>query len=127
MNMAQREKIKQHFRDNKKVYIAGTIGVLVGAAGLGTVLLLRGKVDPDVAQKITQIGFRNEANPVIIQLIELSTPSKPVHLLGTGEYFNSINDAARQTGYSARDISLNVRHLIDNVKGDVFELIEPAA
>jgi predicted PurR-regulated permease PerM len=121
--MSKVQKIKTHLKENKKTYISCGITFVVTAAG---VLFLSNASNgsSDVIQKITQIGFRNEANPVIVNLVERSTPSKPVHLVGTNLVFDSINDAARKTGHSVTQISKNVRGLIPNVGDDIFELLE---
>lgn len=123
------DRVKKHFADNKGTYIAcGVTAVVVGA---GTFFFTRRVPSADFAQKVTQqvtqIGFRNEANPVIINLIERSTASKPVHLVGTNLYFSSLGEAARETGHQLSMISKNVNGHIPDVKGDVFELLEPAA
>ena len=60
---------------------------------------------------------------VTITLEEKSTPSKPVHLVGTDQYYRSLSEAARQTGHSLSDISKNANGKIPDVKGDVFELV----
>jgi hypothetical protein len=125
MNDDTKNKIKYHFIDNKNVYIAACVGVLVGATG-AIIASQYSTAGAQIVQKVTQFGFRNESNPVIINLIERSTASKPVHLVGTNLYFNSINEAARETGHHLRDISKCVNGLIPDVKGDVFELLEPA-
>jgi hypothetical protein len=123
---AKLEKIKTHFRENKKIYITGVSCLIVGAASAYFISNRSGSGILAV-QKINQIGFRNEANPVIVNLIELSTPSKPVHLVGSEKYFNSIHDAARKTGHQASMISKNVNGHIPDVKGDMFEFLEKAS
>lgn len=47
-----------------------------------------------------------------------------MHLVGTNLYFNSISEAARETGHQASMISKNINGHIPDVKGDVFELLE---
>ena len=118
------ERIKKHFRDNKKTYIV--TGVAVTVSVVTTYLLTRNGSGAQIAQKITQVGFRNEANPVIVNLIERSTPSKPVHLVGTDLFFSSLNEAARKTGHSLTQISKCANGLIPDINGDIFELLQPA-
>uniref|UniRef100_A0AAU8GQB7 Helix-turn-helix DNA binding domain n=1 Tax=Gordonia phage Petito TaxID=3158876 RepID=A0AAU8GQB7_9CAUD len=121
------DKVKKHLQDNKKVYIVGGVCLVVGLAG-GT-FLVRNK---DVIN-ISVDGIGNEVvgkaktvNQVTIELVEKSTPSKPVHLVGTNLYFNSLNEAARKTGHSLSRISQNVNGHISDINGDVFELLELA-
>lgn len=121
--MGKMDKIKTHFDENKKVYAALGIGVTVGAAV--TVIAFRN--NPEVAQKINQIAIGYKNKQVLINFVERSTSSKPVHLKGTNLYFNSLSEAARETGYNLSQISKNVNGHIPDVNGDVFELLTPAA
>ena len=121
------QKVKQHLSDHKTVYIVGASCLVVGV--VGTILTTRTVtlIDGDLTMKIDQTGLRNSVVPTTINLIERSTPSIPVHLEGTNLYFSSLNEAARETGHSLSMISRNVNGHIDDVKGDVFKLLEPAA
>jgi hypothetical protein len=121
------EKAKTHFKENKKVYIAAGVGVVVGAVG---VLLLKNRptTGAQIVQKITPVlSWRPESNNVVIEMIERSTASKPVHLVGTNLYFNSLNEAARETGHHLSQLSKHINGYIPDLNGDVFELLEPAA
>lgn len=118
------DKVKKHFSDNKKLYIGVGIGVAV------TVIVLRftqTENGAQVVQKINQIAWRPENNQMVVKMVERSTPSKPVHLVGTNLFFSSLNEASRETGHTLSAISKNVNGLIPDVKGDVFQLLEPAA
>ena len=130
-NMDQMEKMKTHFRENQKIYIAAGIGVAVGiTVGVGGTWFFSKHSDSGakIVQKITPVlSWRPESTNVVVALAERSTPSKPVHLLGTDLYFASMNDAARKTGHSLTQISKNVNGLIPDIQGDVFELLTPAA
>ena len=118
-------KIKTHLREHKNTYILVGAGAATVTAGffLG---VRASKSEAQVVQKVIQIGAGNRANPTIINMIERSNPSKPVHLVGTNLYFNSLNEAARETGHSLSMISRNVNGIIPDVKGDVFQLLEKA-
>jgi hypothetical protein len=118
------EAIKKHLVRNRKVYIAAAVSAVVTA----TVILLISKDSSGVKiiQKIYQIAWRPENNQMIVNLVERSTPSKPVHLVGTNLFFNSLHEAAKETGHALRDISKNVNGIIPDVKGDVFELLQHA-
>jgi hypothetical protein len=114
--------IKEHFKNHKRDYIIVTSSVI-------TTLTLVYIFGPNlkIDKSIRQIGFRNEINHAIISFIERSTPSKPVHLVGTNLYFDSLSDAARKTGHSLSMISRQVNGHIPNVKGDVFEVLTKAS
>jgi hypothetical protein len=120
-------KVKNHVKDNSKVYIGTAVGVVVGAA-VSVIVIGRSDTGTEIVQKIVQIGLKNErANNVVVNLVERSTASKPVHLVGTNLYFNSLSEAARETGHHLRDISKVVNGHMDDIKGDVFEFLERAA
>jgi hypothetical protein len=121
------EKMKTHFRENKNVYIAVGISSAVTAASI-LLVLNRSESGAQIVQKITPVlSWRPESNNVIVEFLERSTPSKPVHLVGTNLYFNSIREAARETGHSISMISRNINGHIPDCKGDAFELLEPTA
>lgn len=121
-------KIKQHFKDHNELYIGFGIGacMVFAAAGGAKVLRKGGGESSSKLIEIVQIGFRPKATATVIQLVERSTASKPVHLVGTNLYFNSLNEAARETGHSLTKISRHVNGHIPDLNGDVFELLEPA-
>lgn len=124
----RREKIKQHIKNHKTKYFIGVSSISCLAIGGVVGWQLRPEIENQLVQKVTQLGFRNEANPTIIQLIEHSTPSKPVHLVGTNLYFDSLNDAARKTGHHLSQISRQVNGDIPALpNGDVFERLYPIA
>jgi peptide subunit release factor 1 (eRF1) len=118
------QEILKHLNENKTAYIAGFSCFVVGA--VGTYLVVSDKDAGTTIQKITQIGMGNRVNTSIVNFVEKSTPSKPVHLVGTDLYFPSLSEAARQTGHNVSMISKNVNGYIDNLNGDIFEVIEIA-
>lgn len=118
------EKTKAHLKKHKTAYLvtAGTVaGVVLGAvvtavtrnSNLGPTAKVSGIVNwkPFIDQTVT------------ITFEEKSTPSKPVHLVGTDQYYRSLSEAARQTGHSLSDISKNANGKISDIKGDIFELV----
>jgi hypothetical protein len=123
--MSKVQKIKQHIKDNKKVYIASAGCLAVGVIG-GILISTRSNSGTQIMQTVNQIGFRNTANPTIINLVENSTPSKPVHLVGTDLYFNSLNDCAKKTGHHLSQLSKHINGKLPDLNGDVFELLQPA-
>ena len=117
-------KVKAHVIENKTTYLAcaGTAVVTV----VGTILILS-KQEEDVENVAKAIGWkpRAEFNQVTVYLEERSTPSRPVHLVGTDRYFASLSEAARETGHTVSAISQQINGHRDHVSGDVFELLEP--
>ena len=75
-------KIKSHISENKKVYITGAITLGAGV-GIGSMVALTRVNNPnaEIVQKINQIVVGYKSNATIVQFIERSTPSKPVHLV----------------------------------------------
>ena len=126
-NDTRLDKVKAHIQKNKKVYIVGGVCLVVGLAG--GVVLVKNKdvinisIDGDGNEVVAKA---KTVNQVTIELVERSTPSKPVHLVGTNLYFNSLNEAARETGHPLSMISRHINGHIPDVKGDVFELLEHA-
>lgn len=124
--MSKLDKVKTHLKNHAHIYIGAVGCVAVGVIG-GMIVSTHSTSAGEIVQKITQFGFRNEANTVVINLVEHSTPSKPVHLVGTNLYFNSLSEAARETGHHLSSISKCVNGHIPDVNGDVFQLLERAA
>lgn len=118
------KRIRKHFEDNRNTYIASAAtAVTVSAAFL---VLNRSNAELKNLQQIRQISWRPQNTQVIISFVERSTPSKPVHLVGTDLYFDSLSDAAKKTGYSLSAISKVVNGHRTDINGDVFELLKPA-
>lgn len=117
--------VKQHFQKHKGYYVGFAVGA---TSATGVYLALRSGDSQCVNTKITQIlAYKPQAtNKVVVEFLERSTPSKPIHLVGTDRYFASIGAAARETGISKATISQNVSGKIDNAKGLVFEALEIA-
>lgn len=127
---ARIKKIKKHFHENKKVYLGVITGVVVGAASatVAIFMLTRSNSGVEIVQKITPVlSWRPESTNVVIKLVEHSTSSKPVHLVGTNLYFNSLSEASRETGHSLPMLSKHINGHVPDLNGDVFELLQPAA
>ena len=117
------EKVKKHLSENKTVYISNGV---TAASLIGLYFVVnRSPRAVESLQIVKQIAFRAEANPVMINLVERSTPSKPVHLVGTNLYFDSLSDAARKTGHSMTQISHVANGKKSSIDGDVFEFLNP--
>lgn len=116
------EQIKTHVDRNKKVYTGVGIGVGVSLAGVA-VLCKFSNPDLKPTQKLLVLGKARDVNQVMVNFIERSTPSKPVHLLGSTQYFDSVSDAARKLGLDRSLISKNVNGHIPDVKGYTFKAL----
>ncbi len=119
------DKIKTHLCENKDRYLIG--GCCTVVSGAVMFIIGRSEAGTEIVQKITQIGFGNRVNAAVINFVENSTPSKPVHLVGTDQYFSSLNEAARKTGHNLSRISKNVNGHIPDVGGDIFEFVDLVA
>jgi hypothetical protein len=124
MNIQEtRDKVVNHVKENKDKYIIGAAGVLVGAAGVAAIRMRT----PEVVAMNKIVGPSWKPVQTIIQFVERSTPSKPLHKVGTQEYYDSVHDAARKTGHSVTRISKNINGHIPDIGGDVFEVAQQAA
>jgi hypothetical protein len=119
------EKIKQHFKSHKRDYIIAATSVAGTVVAVATTVVIQA-TRQEGSPQIQQLLNFGPTNARIIYLEERSTPSKPVHLVGTNLYFDSMSDAARKTGHHLSRISQNVNGQIPDVNGDMFELLIPA-
>jgi hypothetical protein len=123
-----KDKVVAHVGDDKELYI-GMVAAAVAGGAFG--YLVRGQMAGQIpAEVVTDNKIVNavcwKPTSTIIEFVERSTPSKPVHLVGTQQYFDSLSDAARKTGHHLSRISQNVNGLIKDVNGDVFEFVQAA-
>ena len=129
------ERIKRHFRENKKIYIVS------GATAVGTAIAVSlfwvkiGKTEEQViADTYNKIftrfaGLRNDHNNITYQTIsiygnKLGRPGVPVIDKTTGKRFESMTLAARSVGV---DVSKLWKHLngdLDHIQDHVFEIAE---
>ena len=130
--MSKFDKVKTHVQEHKMVYIVGATCLVVGAIGTLTAINIKGmsgniSVTGNVGGDVVAVtGKSNTVNKVVLELVERSTASKPVHLVGTNLYFSSLSEAARATGHHVSMISKNVNGHVADLNGDVFKLLEPA-
>jgi len=113
------EKAKSHLKENKKLYIGLGIGAVAGGLA-GSFAMLR---TPEVQAVQKIIGPSWKPQQTIIQFVERSTPSRPIHKVGTQEYYDSLSDCARKTGHDLSMLSRHINGHSSSVKGDVFEAV----
>lgn len=111
------EKVKQHFQRHGKSYLMIGGGILAGVA-IG--MVVKKVVIINGTQKAVVIGKDNTVNQVLINLVERSTPSKPVMEVATKRVFDSKNEAVR-----VLDITRNA--LEKGLHDGSFELLDVVA
>lgn len=118
------ERVKQHFRDNKKTYLAcgGTAVVAV----VGTVLLTNR--DKITMQSISQpLSWKPQAHQTLEVHIEaLGDPGNIVQDTTTGVIYASQGQAARDLGLSPARVSDQLAGKVADVQGHTFEKLGKA-
>lgn len=125
LNMAQRDKIKTHFQENKNVYIA--VGVTAVVAVAGTLIFVKFKNDHvAVTQQAAQKALVNW-KPTIHQeqIVQVVIPPRgnagnAIQCDQTGTIFPSQNLAAKDMGLSAGNLSSHLTGKNDSVDGWTF-------
>ena len=122
------EKLKKHFRDNKKVYIA--VGITAAVVGTGAYILYANhKASCGVAQQMVhdisaggdvQIAGRDVVN-VVEGLAKRGHAGNVVRCIETGEIFASQNRAASLFGGDSITMSQHLNGVLENFKGFHFE------
>lgn len=123
--MTKFEKVKTHFRENKKLYIGIAIGAGVTAiAGVGYILLSgRGQYN----QTSVIVGNHNTVKQTLEVYIEaLGDPGNIIQDLTTGTIYASQGQAARELGVDPRRISKHLNGLADHVDGHQFAVLGKA-
>lgn len=106
------EKMKEYVKENKKVYIVGVGGIVVGGIGalifvprnIQIVDAMNLKIWSPTTSNVTQIVLERRAcrEPI------------PVRCIKTGEPFASINRASKVTGETATAIAKDVHGLAES-------------
>lgn len=120
--MSKIQKVKQHFRDNKKVYITGATCLTVGAAA--------GFLYPNrqiIISNIKMLNYKPTDNSTTINAqILVEAPGRRMHpgyvirCNETGEVASSIRRMAEVIGVSNRDLAKHLRGEIPDVNGMTF-------
>ena len=127
MQMKQRvDKMQGHFARHKELYIGIAIGVAL-AAGVAAMFFFRQRAVSNSVKIQGLVNINPTINSTILNFMETSTPSKPVHLAGTNIYAGSINEMARLRGHDVSRVSKCCNGHIPHVKGDVFEFVTPTS
>lgn len=107
------DKIKQHFKDHKELYIGLAIGVVTMA------LLIKG----DVIKNSTLINSPYKSKIIEINLERRGHPGNIVKCIQTGEMFASQRRAADLLELNPSEVSKQIRGLVPEAGGYTFELI----
>ena len=123
--MSKLDKIKTHFRENKKLYVGIAIGGGVAVVGFAVYSVTREKY---VGATAINIGYKNTIEQHIEVHIEaLGDPGNIIQDTTTGTIYASQNQAARELGVDHRRISKHLQGLTDNVDGHKFNLLGKAS
>ncbi|MFL5661342.1 MAG: hypothetical protein ACJ8BW_08310 [Ktedonobacteraceae bacterium] len=106
----QYQKIKQHVKDNKKVYFAAGGGVAVGAVGV--FFATGGHVTIVDGVKFIHLQYKSPNINIVLDRRACREPI-PVRDKLTGEVYASLTRAAEITGKNLKDISKDVKGLQD--------------
>ncbi len=115
--------IRKHFRDNKKVYLAGTAGVVIGA-GVAYVGLQNKAL---VGIRPIQVLTWKSKQTVEVFIEALGDPGNIIQDTTTGVVYASQGQAARELDLTASDVSKHLAGKTNHVKGHIFEKIGKAS
>lgn len=114
------DKVKSHFKENKKVYIAAGIGVVAGAA---TVLILTPRGIQIVDALKVQVNSPTTNNVVQVIMSRPGPKAFVVQCKETQTVWPSIRAAAKELNIPEGQIRANIKGLKDTVDGLHFEKI----
>lgn len=119
------DSVKSHFRRNKNIYAAATVGVATGA--LVCFVAIKRPTEILVNPKVQQILSWKPQATIEVHIEALGDPGNIVQDITTGTIYASQGQAARELGLNAARISEQLRGRIPNVGGHVFEKLGKAA
>ena len=125
--MNTREKlahIKVHIREHKEAYIAGGVGLLVGAAG--TMVLITKNPDVQAVQKIIGLVNWKPKQTIEVWIEALGDPGNIVQDITTGTIYASQGQAARELGLHPSMVSRHLKGEFPDVKGHKFTILGKA-
>ncbi len=111
------EKIQNHFKENKTVYLAGAGGVVIGA--IGVFVTSGGGVQIVDSMKLTLVNWKSPHTSQTV-MIRRGHPGNIIRCDQTGELFASQARAAKANNISGASLSMHLRGLKENVKGLTF-------
>jgi hypothetical protein len=119
----QIQKVRDHFRENKTLYITGGVCLIAGVAGGALAFRKNALVD----NKITQVlSYKPEAKLEVF-IEALGDPGNIVQDTTTGSIYASQGQAARELGVSPIHISQHLNGKREHVNGHTFTKLGKAA
>lgn len=116
------ERIKKHIYDNRKVYLAATVGVVVGVVTVLVVIAIKSKTE-SVEVNMTRIlsPGDNIENIMNVYIAPLGDPGNVVQCVETGTIYASQGQAARELGVTATNVGNHLHGKISDLNG--FHLV----
>lgn len=113
------DRVKKHIHDNKKLYLTGVTGIIVGAAGVK--LASNGQSVNVESWKFTLLNWKSPTNNVVTTtMVRRGHPGNIIQCNETGEVFTSARRAAEMLDLHRRDIFNQIHGLTPDVKGYTF-------
>lgn len=115
--MSKIENIKNHVRENKKVYIVGGVCFL---AGVATTIIVVKKADVEISPKIQQILSYKPHATLEVYVEALGDPGNIVQDTTTGTIYASQNQAAKALGTTPSRMSSHLKGDLEHIDGHVL-------
>jgi hypothetical protein len=111
------EQIKTHFQENKKVYVAGGVCLVVGI--VATLLVSRQAPTTQIINTISPVFNNNNANVVTLG----GYAHKIVKCNETGEIWETVTSAAKAVGVDVGKMSKHLNGHKPHVNGSTYSII----
>ena len=118
------DKLKQHWQENKKLYIVGATSATIGALGAAAVIF---KLSPKIAnvQAIQALTYKS-TQTVEVWIEALGDPGNIIQDMTTGTIYASQGQAAKALGVSPSYVSQHLNGIRDHVKGHQLKVLGKA-
>jgi len=115
-------KIKKHFKENKVAYIAGSVGVLVGALGGGAFVLTRLSGNVAIVDSLKLINWKSShiSKTIQVALPRRGHPGFIIARNSDGERWGSIKSAAEAIGCNPSLLREHLAGLVPDINGETY-------